>query len=228
MNIWNSFMNAVEANLIRDNRWLLMLKGLGITLEVTFCSVIIGTIIGLIICLCRLSKIKPVRWIGDLYVWLIRGTPTVIQLMIIYFGIFATTRIPKEIAAMVAFGMNSGAYMAELMRGGILAVGQGQTEAGRSLGLSNVQTKMYIVFPQALKNALPAYISEIIVLLKETAIVSIVGLKEITGYANYIRSRTFAPFFPLLVAAGIYLVLTSILTKVFSVVERRLRQGDIR
>ena len=222
------FLDLFYQNLIVEDRWLMILKGFGTTIYITFFAIVVGTILGIIFCLFRISNNKLLNKIGSVYVTVIRGTPSVIQIMLIYFGIFGTINIPKEIAAIIAFGINSGAYMTEIMRGGILSVDSGQVEAGRSLGLSTVHTFVQIVLPQAFKNMLPTYTSEVIVLLKETAIIGLIGLRELTGYANYIRSRTFSTFFPYITAALLYLLLTSLLSKVFSKIERRLRESDLR
>ena len=227
-NGWASFSQAFYNNLIYDNRWLYMLKGLGVTIEITICAILLSTVLGVIFCLLKLSKHKFLRGIAHVYIDTIRGTPMVIQLLIIYFGVFGSTAVPKILVAIIAFGINSGAYVAEILRGGILSVSNGQMEAGRSLGLSYWQTMFSIIFPQAIKNALPTYTSEFIVLLKETAIVGYVALEDLTKVADYIRSRTWSAFFPLIVAALIYLAMTTVLTKLFGILERRLRQSDHR
>lgn len=227
-NFWVNLGQQLYDNFIYEDRWLLMMRGVGVTVYITFFAVVVGTILGLIFCFCRISKSKLLNKIGATYVFLIRGTPTVIQVMLIYFGVFGSVAIPKEIAAIIAFGINSGAYMTEIMRGGILAVSNGQMEAGRSLGLSHWQTMRHIILPQAFKNMIPTYTSEVIVLLKETAIIGLIGLKETTGWADYIRSRTFSVFTPYLGAAVLYLILTSVLTVVFNKMERRMRLSDQR
>lgn len=227
-NGWAGFSEMFYKNLIYDDRWVYMLKGLGVTVQITFFAIILGTFLGVIFCLLKLSKHKFLRGIAHVYIDTIRGTPMVIQLLIIYFGVFGSTAVPKTLVAIIAFGINSGAYVAEILRGGILSVSNGQMEAGRSLGLSYWQTMFAIVFPQAIKNALPTYTSEFIVLLKETAIVGYVALEDLTKVADYIRSRTWSAFFPLIVAALIYLAMTTVLTKLFGILERRLRQSDHR
>ena len=184
--------------------------------------------IGLVIALCNLSKKKGLNIIGKIYTDIIRGTPSVTQLMIIYFVIFATVDWEKWIIASIAFGINSGAYVSEIIRAGILSIDKGQTEAGRSLGLSGAQTMMFIVIPQAVKNIFPALCNEFIVLIKETAIVGYVGLMDIQKAGDFIKSATFEAFMPLIATAIIYFVLIKILTLVLGRVEKALRKSDVR
>jgi len=227
-NIFSSFGTEFYRNLIVDDRWKFMLQGLGTTLEITVLSILIGTFLGVILCFMKLSSFKPFKWIASTYITVFRGTPLVVQLLIIYFGVFGSINIPKVIVATIAFGMNSGAYVAEILRGGIVSVDQGQTEAGRSLGLSKFQTMFHIILPQAIKIAVPTYASEFIVLIKETAIVGYIALNDLTKVGDYIRSRTFSAWFPLITVALIYLFLTSVLSKLFGTLERRLRKSDAR
>ena len=156
---------------INEDRYKLLIDGIGVTIKVSLCAVILGVILGFLIALCNLSKNKILNTIGLVYTDVIRGTPSVTQLMIIYFVIFATVNWPKWIIATIAFGINSGAYVSEIIRAGILSIDKGQTEAGRSLGLNSYQTMTRIIMPQALKNIFPALCNEFIVLIKETAIV---------------------------------------------------------
>lgn len=223
-----SFAEGFEKNLLRQDRWLSLLKGLGITVELTVGAILIGTVLGIILCLMKISKIKILNAISKTYIRIFRGTPMVVQLLIIYFGVFGSSDIPKIVAATIAFGLNSGAYIAELLRGGIQAVDKGQIEAGRSLGLSAWQTMKSIVLPQGIKIAFPTYTQEFIVLIKETAIAGYVALEDLTKKADIIRSRTFSPWFPLISAAVVYLVLTTSLELIFGRVERRLRESDNR
>ncbi len=223
-----SFAEGFEKNLLRQDRWLSLLKGLGVTVELTVGAILIGTVLGIILCLMKISKIKILNVISKTYIRIFRGTPMVVQLLIIYFGVFGSSDIPKIVAAIIAFGLNSGAYIAELLRGGIQAVDKGQIEAGRSLGLSSWQTMSSIVLPQGIKIAFPTYTQEFIVLIKETAIAGYVALEDLTKKADIIRSRTFSPWFPLVSAAVIYLVLTTSLEIIFGRVERRLRESDNR
>ena len=175
-----------------------------------------------------MSKNKFLRPIGKIYTDIIRGTPSVTQLMIIYFVIFATVDIEKWIIAAIAFGINSGAYVSEIIRAGILSIDKGHTEAGRSLGLNAYQTMTRIVIPQALKNIFPALCNEFIVLIKETAIVGYVGLMDIQKAGDFIKSATYEAFMPLIGTAIIYYVLIKVLTLILGVFENKLRKSDIR
>jgi polar amino acid transport system permease protein/polar amino acid transport system substrate-binding protein len=191
-----------------------------------------GMIIGTVLALMNLSTGKRGRktlanYLAGIYIDIIRGTPMVLQLMIMYFVILAASR-NKVLVAILAFGINSGAYVSEIVRAGILAVDKGQTEAGRSLGLSKVRTMIYIVFPQAVKNVLPPMGNEFILLLKETAIVGYVALTDLARAAAQISSRTYEPFMPLIGAAVIYFVIIKILTVLLGKAERRLRLSDNR
>lgn len=213
---------------IKEDRYKLLLSGIGVTIKVSLLAVIIGIIIGMLIALCNLSKNKFLKAVGGVYTDVIRGTPSVTQLLIIYFVIFASVNWPKWIIAAIAFGINSGAYVSEIIRGGILSVDRGQTEAGRSLGLNAFQTMTRIVIPQAVKNIFPALCNEFIVLIKETAIVGYVGLMDIQKAGDFIRSATFEAFMPLVGTAVIYYVLIKILTLALRQVENHLRKSDVR
>lgn len=213
---------------IKDDRYKLLISGIGVTIKVSLLAVFIGILIGLLIAMCNLSKKKPIRFIGNVYTDIIRGTPSVTQLMIIYFVIFATVDLDKWIIAAIAFGINSGAYVSEIIRAGILSVDHGQTEAGRSLGLNAFQTMTRIVIPQAIKNIFPALCNEFIVLIKETAIVGYVGLMDIQKAGDFIKSATFIAFTPLIGTAVIYYVLIKILTLLLQRIEKMLRRSDIR
>ena len=217
---------------IEQDRWKLYLKGLGITMEVAFFAAIIGIIIGTVLAFMKLSvkrngKPSFLARIANAYIDIIRGTPSVLQLLIMWFIILSFCR-NKILVACLSFGINSGAYVAEIVRAGILAVDKGQTEAGRSLGLSQFQTMRYIVIPQAFKNVLPPLVNEFIVLLKETAILGYVALDDLTRVANQITSRTYEAFMPLIGAALIYFVIIKILTILLNKMERRLRKSDNR
>lgn len=213
---------------IREDRYKLLLSGIGVTIRVSLLAVIIGILIGMLIALCNLSRNKFLKAIGGIYTDVIRGTPSVTQLMLIYFVVFATVDLPKWIIAAIAFGINSGAYVSEIIRGGILSVDHGQTEAGRSLGLNAFQTMTRIVIPQAVKNIFPALCNEFIVLIKETAIVGYVGLMDIQKAGDFIKSATFKASMPLLGTAVIYYVLIKILTLTLRQVENHLRKSDVR
>lgn len=213
---------------IKEDRYKLLLSGIGVTIKVSLVAVVLGIAIGLLVALCNLSNKKVLKAVGGIYTDIIRGTPSVTQLMIIYFVIFATVNLPKWIIAGIAFGINSGAYVSEIIRAGILSVDKGQTEAGRSLGLNGTQTMIHIVIPQAVKNIFPALCNEFIVLIKETAIVGYVGLMDIQKAGDFIKSATFVAFMPLIGTAVIYYVLIKLLTLVFKRIEERLRRSEIR
>ena len=217
---------------IEKDRWKLYLQGLGITIEVSIFAAMIGLAIGTVAALLKLhtnrdGKTTILGRIADIYIDVIRGTPSVLQLMIMWFIIMSNCRNGILVASL-SFGINSGAYVAEIIRAGILAVDSGQMEAGRSLGLSRFQTMRYIILPQAFKNALPPLCNEFITLLKETAIVGYVGMSDLTRVANQISSATYQAFMPLIGAAVIYLVVVKLLTILFGNLERRMRQGDNR
>ncbi len=215
---------------IKEDRYKLLLSGIGVTIKVSLLAIVIGILIGMLIAMCNLSKKKVLRLIGGIYTDVIRGTPSVTQLMIIYFVVFgqmlAYVQLDKWIIAAIAFGVNSGAYVSEIIRAGILSIDKGQTEAGRSLGLNAFQTMSRIVIPQAVKNIFPALCNEFIVLIKETAIVGYVGLMDIQKAGDFIKSATFIAFMPLIGTAVIYYVLIKILTLVLKQIENRLRRAD--
>ena len=217
---------------VEGDRWKLYIKGLGVTLEIALFAAIIGLLIGTVVALRRLSTKrdgKKTIWarIAGVYIDVIRGTPSVLQLLIMWFVIMKNCH-NGILVAVLSFGINSGAYVSEIVRAGILAVDKGQTEAGRSLGLSKAQTMIYIVIPQAIKNVLPPIGNEFIVLLKETAIVGYVSLTDLTRAANQITSRTYEAFMPLIGAAVIYFTIIKILTILLERLERRLRKSDNR
>lgn len=221
-----------EMAFITGDRWKLYIKGLGVTLEIAFLAAILGLLIGTVIALMKLSTKrngKKTIWarIANVYIDVIRGTPSVLQLLIMWFIIMSNCK-NGMLVAVLSFGINSGAYVAEIVRAGILAVDKGQSEAGRSLGLSKAQTMIYIIIPQAIKNVLPPIGNEFIVLLKETAIVGYVSMTDLTRTANQISSRTFEAFMPLIGAAVIYFVIIKILTVLLDKLERRLRKSDNR
>lgn len=222
---------AVAAFITQD-RWKLYLEGFGVTLQVAFFAAMIGIVIGTIVALMKLSRTRRgkktiLARIADIYIDVIRGTPSVLQLLIMWFVIMATTNNGILVASL-SFGINSGAYVAEIIRAGILAVDKGQMEAGRALGLTNAQTMVYIIIPQAIKNVLPPLGNEFIVLLKETAIVGYVSLSDLTRVANQISSRTYEAFMPLIGSAVIYFVTIKIITILLEKLERRLRKSDNR
>ena len=221
-----NILEQIYQCLIDKGRWQLILEGLGATLTIAAGAIVIGTVIGAVMALCRVSDNKLLRGISLVYITVIRGIPMVTQLMIFAYIIFAPVRMDKVLVAVIAFGMNSGAYMTEIMRGGIQGVDPGQMEAGRSLGLSKWQTMFKIILPQAVKNILPTYTNEFIVLIKETSVAGYVAINDLTKVADAIRNATFNAWVPLLTAAAIYLLLTIGLTKLFSLLERRMARSD--
>lgn len=228
MSWYADFADTFYKCFIKDDRYKFLVDGIGVTIKVSLLAVAIGILIGLVIALCNLSKNKFLNAIGKVYTDVIRGTPSVTQLMIIYFVVFATVNWEKWIIASIAFGINSGAYVSEIIRAGIQSIDIGQTEAGRSLGLSAAKTMIYIVIPQAVKNIFPALCNEFIVLIKETAIVGYVGLVDIQKAGDFIKSATFEAFMPLIATAIIYFVLIKILTLVLGRIEAALRKSEAR
>jgi len=225
------FRDKFIANFITDNRWKYLADGLKNTLLVTFLALFVGVLLGFIVAIIRSTydktgNLKLLNVISKIYLTVIRGTPVVVQLMIIYFVIFSSVNISKVVVAVIAFGLNSGAYVAEIFRSGIMSIDEGQFEAGRSLGFNYPETMIYIIMPQAFKNVLPALGNEFIVLLKETSVAGYIALQDLTKGADIIRSRTYDALMPLLAAALIYLILVMIFTKLVSMLERRLRNSD--
>ncbi len=230
-------MNSIETKFynafIAKDRWILYLKGLGVTLQISLIAGAIGIIIGCLLALMKLSDPPKGRkhnvfwYIATAYVDIIRGTPSVLQLLIMWFIVFSSSKNGVLVASL-SFGINSGAYVSEIIRAGILAVDKGQMEAGRSLGLTKAQTMKEIVLPQAFKNVLPPIGNEFITLIKETAIVGYVSLSDLTRTASQISSRTYEAFMPLIGAAVIYFVIIKALTLLLGVFERRLRRSDKR
>ena len=227
-NLWMNFAHSFHLNFIAEKRYLLIVNGLKFTILLSICSILLGLILGCLTNVFRRSRFRILKAIGYIYVDVIRGTPTVTQLLIINFVIFASITVDKFWVGVLAFGLNSGAYIAEIIRAGIESVDKGQMEAGGSLGLSNRETMMFIIFPQAIKNILPALANEFIVLIKETAIVGYIAMIDLTKAGDIIRSRTFAPFMPLIGVAIIYYVLVKILTLFIAKLERWLKKADHR
>jgi len=236
----SSFWLDFENNFITDKRYMYIVKGLGVTFQVTFFAVLLGIVLGVIVALVRSSYDtlkeelrggfgKAVLYffykICGIYLTVIRGTPVVVQLMIIYFVIFASSN-NKILVATLAFGINSGAYVAEIIRGGIMSVDKGQFEAGRSLGFGYVRTMAFIIIPQAFKTVLPSLANEFIVLIKETSVSGYVGLQELTKGGDIIRSRTYSAFMPLIAVAIIYLVIVMFFSWLVSLLERRLKNSE--
>ncbi len=228
----NSIGDKIYTAFIEKDRWMLYIKGLGVTMEVAVLAGILGIIIGTIVAFMKLSTKKNGKptiftHIANIYIDIIRGTPSVLQLLIMWFIVLKSCHNGVLVGA-ITFGINSGAYVAEIVRAGILAVDKGQTEAGRSLGLTQFQTMRYIVIPQAFKNVLPPLGNEFIVLIKETAIVGYVSLSDLTRVANQMTSTVYDAFTPLIGAAIIYFIIIKILTILLQKLERRLRKSDNR
>ena len=242
MNFFDKFAKDFQSNFLEQSRWKWLLDGLGNTLLITLFAVLIGIVIGIVLAAIRSTYDKNEEalkknggagyWIlyvlnaiSKLYLTVIRGTPVVVQLMIFYFVIFAWSTNGIMVAT-IAFGLNSGAYVAEIFRGGIMSIDNGQFEAGRSLGFNYFQTMIYIIIPQVIKTVLPTLCNEFIVLLKETSVAGYVGIMDLTKAGELIRGRTFSAFMPLIAVALIYLIVVVILTKLVNLLERRLRRSE--
>ena len=221
-------LNRLNSTFVVDGRWQWFVSGLGYTLLISLFSVLLGLVIGILMALMRLSKSKILRAVSGIYIDIIRGTPTMVQLLIIYFVIFANVHIDKWVVGFIAFGINSGAYIAEIVRGGILSVNIGQTEAGRSLGMTHKQTMASIVLPQAMKNILPALGNEFVVLIKETAVIGMIANIDLVGAARKVQSLTYDYLIPLLSIAVIYYVVIKIISTLLSKVEKGMRKADKR
>ena len=218
-------------NFIKEDRYMWLLDGLKTTLLITFFAAILGIILGFIVAIIRSTHdksghFKILNAVCRVYLTVIRGTPTMIQVLIMNFVIFGSVSLDKVIVGSLAFGINSGAYVAEIVRSGIMSIDPGQTEAGRSLGLNFTQTMKLIIMPQAFKNVLPALGNEFISLLKETSVSGYIALQDLTKGGDIIRSRTYDAFMPLIAVALIYLVMVLIFSKLVSLLERRLRNSD--
>ncbi|MCQ2585133.1 MAG: amino acid ABC transporter permease [Treponema sp.] len=208
-------------------RWLLVLQGLGTTLLISFCAVLIGSILGCIFALFKISKNKVLNGVSNVYTTVIRGIPMATLLMIFYFVIFAPLGLQNTIVvAIIAFGINSGAYCTEIFRAGIQGVDKGQEEAGRSLGLSWWQTLSKIILPQAIRTILPTFTSEFITMIKETSVASFIAVVDLQKACDNIRNQTYNAWIPLLSCAAIYLCLTVGLTKLFAVFEKKMARSD--
>ena len=226
--VWTDFKKAF----IVDDRWMLYLEGLGNTLIIAAIAALIGTAIGVFFAMVnyinkKTGGLKVLKVIANVYITIIRGTPVVLQLMILYFVVFLYWDNGLMIGA-ITFGINSGAYVAEIARAGFESVDDGQMEAGRSLGLSTWQTMWHIVIPQAVKNCLPPLFNEFITLVKETAIVGYVGIMDLGKIPGLIQSRTFDYLFPLLIAAVLYLAVVLLLTKLHHILEKKMARSDRR
>jgi ABC-type amino acid transport system permease subunit len=242
LSFFEELKNEFILNFLDGAKWKWLVDGLTNTLIITFFALLLGVAIGVIIAIIRSTYDKNrevykknggagyvvlsiLNFISNLYLTIIRGTPVVVQLLIFYFIVFASSR--NGIAdAVFAFGINSGAYVAEIFRGGIMSIDNGQFEAGRSLGFNYFQTMLYIITPQVIKTTLPTLCNEFIVLLKETSVAGYVGIMDLTKAGELIRGRTFSAFMPLIAVALIYLVVVIILTRLVKILERRLRKNE--
>lgn len=227
----SKFANDFNRNFIVKDRWLYLVQGLGTTLAITALAGIMGMFLGFIVAIIRCTnditgKFKVVDKICRFYLTVVRGTPVMVQLLIIYFVILLPIGVPKFLSAVLCFGLNSGAYVAEIVRGGIMSIDKGQTEAGRSLGFGYAQTMINFVMPQAFKAVLPALANEFITLLKESSVAFYIGVADLTQGGLKIRSITYSTFMPLIAVALVYLAIVMILTKLVSILERRLRKSD--
>lgn len=227
----SEFIRSFNQNFIEKDRYQYLLTGLLNTLIMTFCAVLIGIFIGFIIAVIRSTyentkRLKVLNFFANIYLTVIRGTPVVLQLLIMYFVIFASVNVSKMFTAIMAFGINSGAYVAEIIRSGINSIDKGQSEAGRSLGFSYSQTMIYFILPQAIKNVLPALGNEFVVLLKETSVAGYIAMQDLTKGADIIRSQTYSAFMPLIMAAVIYLFMVVLFDYLIKRLERRLRNSD--
>ena len=228
---WASFSNDFYRNFILKDRWKYLTNGLGKTLEITLFAVIIGIVLGFIVAIicstyAKTGKLKIGNFFCRIYLTVIRGTPMVIQLMIMYFIILLPLGVDKTVTAILAFGINSGAYVAEIVRGGIMSVDEGQMEAGRSLGFGYVATMWHIILPQAFKAVLPALANEFIVLMKETSVCAFIGLNDLTRGGDIIRGVTYSDFMPLIAVALIYIAMVMVLSYFVKLLERRLRSSE--
>ena len=228
---WTDFSDSFYINFIKDDRWKYLSDGFLVTLEIAFSAVLLGILLGFTVAVIRSThdktgKLRFLNLLCKIYLTVIRGTPVVVQLLIIYFVIFGSVNVSKVLVAIVAFGVNSGAYVAEIIRSGIMSIDKGQFEAGRSLGLSYLQTMVYIILPQAFKNVLPALGNEFIVLLKETSVSGYIALQDLTKGGDIIRSQTYTAFMPLIAVALIYLAVVMLFSWLLGKLERRLKNNE--
>ncbi len=228
--IFEEIAKSFERTFIRQGRYKLFVEGLGNTLLIALVATLIGILIGVVIAIIKVlhkqtGKIKLLNVFAEVYTTLFRGTPIVVQLLIIYNVVFSSSR-EAVLIGMLAFGLNSGAYVAEIIRAGILAVDVGQTEAGRSLGLSQTTTMFSIVLPQAFKNILPALGNEFIAVIKETSVIGYLGVMDLTRAAELVISQTLDVYFPYISIALVYLALVYGLSALLKLMERRLARSD--
>lgn len=230
-NIWLNLKESFYVNFMQEGRWKYLTNGFLVTVEVSFFSVLLGILVGFVVAVIRATHDKTgnLRFLNalcKLYLTVIRGTPVVVQLLMIYFVIFGSVDVSKVLVAVVAFGFNSGAYVAEIIRGGIMSIDKGQFEAGRSLGLGYAQTMIYIILPQAFKNVLPSLGNEFIVLLKETSVSGYIALQDLTKGGDIIRSQTYTAFMPLTAVALIYLSVVMLFSWMLGKLERKLKNNE--
>ena len=223
-------LEALYDNLIAEDRWQYIVDGLFTTLQITFFAVIIGVVLGFIVAIIRSTyerthKLKLLNLICQVYLTVFRGTPVVVQLLIMYYVIFISVK-SKLLVASLAFGINSGAYVAEIIRGGIQSIDEGQFEGGSSLGFNYTQTMIYIILPQVLKNVLPSLANEFIVLLKETSVSGYIAMQDLTKGGDIIRSQTYNAMVPLFIVAAIYLAMVMLFSYLIRILERRLRNSE--
>lgn len=223
-------LEALYDNLIAEDRWQYIVDGLFTTLQITFFAVIIGIVLGFIVAIIRATyerthKLKILNAICQVYLTVFRGTPVVVQLLIMYYVIFISVK-SKLLVASLAFGINSGAYVAEIIRGGIQSIDEGQFEGGSSLGFNYTQTMIYIILPQVLKNVLPSLANEFIVLLKETSVSGYIAMQDLTKGGDIIRSQTYNAMVPLFIVAAIYLAMVMLFSYLIRILERRLRNSE--
>ena len=228
---WQKFKASFKLNFLDDDRYLYLAIGFLTTLEIAICAVLLGVLIGFIVAVIRSTadrngNLKLLNMLCKFYLTVIRGTPVVVQLLLIYFVIFGSMDVDKVLVAIIAFGINSGAYVAEIIRGGINSIDNGQMEAARSLGLSYPQAMIRIILPQALKNVLPALGNEFIVLLKETSVSGYIALQDLTKGGDIIRSQTYDAFLPLIAVALIYLAVVMLFSSLLTRLERRLKNNE--
>jgi len=240
LSLWTKFDKAF----LVEDRWKLYLEGLGNTVLIAFMATLIGVVLGILFAVInyvnkKTGKLKPLSFLANVYITVIRGTPVVLQLMIMYFVVFVSWNFELVVGGVelldssliigaITFGLNSAAYVAEIARAGFEAVDDGQREAGRSLGLSTAQTMWYIIVPQAMRNSLPPLFNEFITLVKETAVVGYLGVYDLGKIPGLIQSRTFDYLFPLIIAAAMYLIVVMILTKILHLLEKKLAKSDRR
>jgi len=241
---FNNLADTFYRCFIEDSRWKWMLEGLGNTMIITVFALMIGIVLGIIVAAVRSTYdmngaamkkkggpayifLRIGNFICNLFLTVIRGTPVVVQLMIMYFIILINVT-NGVLVAVIAFGINSGAYVAEIFRSGIMSIDEGQIEAGRSLGFNYIQTMIFIIIPQAVKVVLPTLFNELIVLIKETSVAGYVGVMDLTKAGDKIRGRTFEAFMPLFAVAAVYLVIVIILTRILRIIEKRLRKSERR